>query len=73
MVRKKTDMLCSTFSPFYTTVINVVLWTLSLIPAVFTIWQIDDKKSASESPQHSDEIETEQGGYKEKKTTTANV
>ncbi|KAB5585028.1 hypothetical protein GE09DRAFT_1166021 [Coniochaeta sp. 2T2.1] len=33
----------SKFSPFYTTVINVVFWTLSLIPAAVTIWEAADE------------------------------
>lgn len=31
---------CSKFSPFYTTVINVVFWTVSLVPAAFTVWGV---------------------------------
>ncbi|KAK4450147.1 major facilitator superfamily domain-containing protein [Podospora aff. communis PSN243] len=34
----------SKFSPFYTTVINVVFWTVSLVPAFFTIWEVQDRK-----------------------------
>lgn len=34
----------SKFSPFYTTVINVVFWTVSLIPAAFAIWDVEDRR-----------------------------
>lgn len=37
-------MIASKFSPFYTTVINVVFWTLSLFPAVMSIWNIEGRK-----------------------------
>ena len=37
-------MRCSKFSPFYTTVINVTFWTVSLVPALVTIWEVQDKK-----------------------------
>lgn len=37
-------MFASKFSPFYTTVINVVFWTLSLFPAVMSIWKIEGRK-----------------------------
>ncbi|KAK1827019.1 major facilitator superfamily domain-containing protein [Podospora conica] len=33
----------SKFSPFYTTVINVVLWTVSLAPAAYAVWGVEDK------------------------------
>lgn len=36
-------MSSSKFSPFYTVVINVIFWTLSLIPAFFTIWKVEDR------------------------------
>lgn len=36
----------SRFSPFYTTVINLVLWSVSLVPAVITIWEVEDKATA---------------------------
>src|SRR5690606_13130864 len=46
---------CSKFSPFYTTVINVVFWTVSLVPAAFTVWGVqgvqthkDNRESGSE-------------------------
>ncbi|KXJ85552.1 major facilitator superfamily domain-containing protein [Microdochium bolleyi] len=44
----------SKFSPFYTTVINVVFWTVSLVPAAVSIWEIQGRKelapeSASDS------------------------
>jgi hypothetical protein len=31
------------FSPFYTTVINVVFWTLSLFPAFLTVWKVEGR------------------------------
>jgi len=37
----------SKFSPFYTTVINVVFWTLSLFPAIVTIWEVDERTPSS--------------------------
>lgn len=43
------SQMTSKFSPLYTTVINVVFWTLSLIPAAFTIWEVEDRKSYSDS------------------------
>jgi hypothetical protein len=46
----------SKFSPFYTTVINVVFWTLSLIPAAITIWEVEDRKMVGE--EHESEVET---------------
>lgn len=42
--------MCSKFSPFYTTVINVTFWTVSLVPALITIWEVQDKKTLAESP-----------------------
>jgi hypothetical protein len=45
----------SKFSPFYTTVINVVFWTLSLIPAVFTIWEVKERKTYPEDHDSSPE------------------
>ncbi|CAG9944844.1 unnamed protein product [Clonostachys rosea f. rosea IK726] len=39
----------SKFSPFYTTVINVIFWTLSLFPAAVTIWAVEDRKQYPES------------------------
>jgi hypothetical protein len=47
----------SKFSPFYTTVVNLVIWTLSIIPAVFAIWQVDDRRTAVERVEHSGEEE----------------
>lgn len=43
----------SKFSPFYTTVINVVFWTVSLVPALLTIWEVQDKKTAIETQEFS--------------------
>jgi len=37
-------VLASKFSPFYTTVINLLFWTLSLFPAVMSIWKIEGRK-----------------------------
>jgi hypothetical protein len=34
----------SKFSPFYTTVINMVFWAVSLVPAFITIWEVQDRK-----------------------------
>ena len=36
------SFLCSKFSPFYTTIINVVFWTVSLVPAAFAVWDVED-------------------------------
>ena len=38
----------SKFSPFYTTVINVVIWTVSLIPASYAIWEVQDRRRLDE-------------------------
>ncbi|KFH45339.1 Protein of unknown functionlike protein-like protein [Hapsidospora chrysogenum ATCC 11550] len=38
------------FSPFYTTVINVTFWTVSLVSVLVTIWEVQDKKILVESP-----------------------
>ena len=40
----------SKFSPLYTTVINVTFWTVSLVPALLTIWEVQDKKTLTENP-----------------------
>ncbi|KAK7968981.1 MFS general substrate transporter [Apiospora saccharicola] len=37
----------SRFSPFWTTVINVVFWTVSLVPAYFAIWEVQDRKTTT--------------------------
>jgi len=34
----------SKFSPFYTTVINLVFWTLSLVPAYISVWGVKDRR-----------------------------
>jgi hypothetical protein len=47
--------VCSKFSPFYTTIINVVFWTTSLIPALFTIWAVQDKKTFAQPELSSSE------------------
>ncbi|KAH6967399.1 hypothetical protein EDB82DRAFT_563204 [Fusarium venenatum] len=45
----------SKFSPFYTTVINVVFWTLSLFPAFVTIWKVEGRVDyENESSNHAD-------------------
>ncbi|KAK8050698.1 UNC93-like protein [Apiospora phragmitis] len=36
----------SRFSPFYTAVVNVVVWTLSFVPAFFAVWEVQDRKTA---------------------------
>lgn len=43
----------SKFSPFYTTVINVVLWTVSLVPAAFAVWGVEDKRVLEEKEEHA--------------------
>jgi uncharacterized membrane protein len=35
--------LSSKSSPFYATVINVVFWTVSVLPTVLTIWKIEGR------------------------------
>lgn len=42
----------SKFSPFYTTVINVVFWTVSLVPATVTVWGVEGV-GTHEDPQDS--------------------
>lgn len=42
--------LSSKFSPFYTTVINVVFWTISLFPAVLTIWKVEGHAEYENEP-----------------------
>ncbi|KAK3690306.1 major facilitator superfamily domain-containing protein [Podospora appendiculata] len=39
----------SKFSPFYTTVINLVFWTVALVPAAFTIWEVQERKEFASS------------------------
>jgi MFS family permease len=58
----------SKFSPFYTTVINVVFWTLSLIPAAVTIWEVQDRKHVEEDTTtlSSSDVEREQVHIPEK-------
>lgn len=41
--------MCSKFSPFYTTVINVVFWCVSLVPASFAVWDVHDVKTYEDS------------------------
>ena len=41
--------VCSKFSPFYTTVINVVFWTVSIVPAAFTVWGVQGVRTSEES------------------------
>jgi hypothetical protein len=60
----------SRFSPFYTTVINVVFWTLSLIPAVFTIWGVEDKATAVASTESDTDVAP---GAEEKHSPDVNV
>ena len=36
-----TFLVRSKFSPFYTTIINVVFWTVSLVPAAFPVWDVE--------------------------------
>lgn len=48
----------SKFNLFHTTVINVVFWTVSLVPAFYTIWEVQDRKTAgSESEVDSRPVE----------------
>ncbi|KAK0619693.1 hypothetical protein B0T14DRAFT_566518 [Immersiella caudata] len=49
----------SKFSPFYTTLINVVFWTVSLVPDVSTIWDVEDRKVVEEK-QVSGETESDE-------------
>ena len=58
---------CSKFSPFYTTVINVVFWTVSLVPATFTVWGVEGVKTY-EDPQDSgvEEVTVEPAGDEKK-------
>lgn len=66
--------MTSRFSPFYTTVINVVFWTLSLIPAVFTIWGVEDKATAVASTPERIESDTDVApGADEKHSPAVNV
>ena len=56
----------SKFSPLYTVVINVVFWTVSLVPAAYTIFQIDDRKLVEDVHVHDGEVDpTKEGGTKE--------
>ncbi|KAL8297914.1 hypothetical protein RB597_007089 [Gaeumannomyces tritici] len=36
----------SKFNLFHTTIINVVFWTVSLVPAFYAIWEVQDRKRA---------------------------
>ncbi|KAI9899484.1 hypothetical protein N3K66_005945 [Trichothecium roseum] len=38
----------SKFSPYYTAVIDVTIWCVALIPAVFTIWEIEEKSEVAQ-------------------------
>lgn len=49
-MREKVNDLSSKFSPFYTTVINVVFWTISLFPAVLTIWKVEGHADYENEP-----------------------
>lgn len=39
----------SKFPLFQTTIINVVFWTVSLVPALITVWEVQDRKIATEA------------------------
>lgn len=47
--------MCSKFSPLYTTVINVVFWTVSLVPAAFTVWGVEGVKTHEDSQESAGE------------------
>jgi hypothetical protein len=49
-VGERVNDLSSKFSPFYTTVINVVFWTISLFPAVLTIWKVEGHADYENEP-----------------------
>ena len=51
----------SKFSLFHTTIINVVFWTVSLVPAVFTVLEVQDRKIATEAEHDSSSEETPAG------------
>ncbi|SPN98638.1 related to DUF895 domain membrane protein [Cephalotrichum gorgonifer] len=57
----------SKFSPFYTTVINLVFWTVSLIPAVFSIWAVEDKRTLVEGQDSASEDAVVEALAEEKK------
>jgi hypothetical protein len=62
----------SRFSPFNTTIINVVFWTLSLIPALFPIWAVQDKKTFAEADvASSEDVGTGEGSADEKQDASA--
>ena len=46
---KANGLVRSKFSPFYTTVINVVFWTASLVPASFAVWDVQQVKTYEDS------------------------
>ncbi|KAK8035842.1 major facilitator superfamily domain-containing protein [Apiospora marii] len=49
----------SRFSPFWTAVINVVFWTVSLVPAYFTVWDVQDRKMTATTTPFSDGVSDE--------------
>ncbi|RSL43056.1 hypothetical protein CEP54_015236 [Fusarium duplospermum] len=63
----------SKFSPFYTTVINVVFWTASLFPALLTIWKVEDRVSYESEADGLPENATEKGDGIEEPVNKATV
>lgn len=53
--------------------INVVIWTTSLIPAVFTIWNVEDKATAVGSTPDVVESDVDTAHQDEKHTPAVNV
>jgi hypothetical protein len=54
-------------------VINVVFWTLSIIPAVFAIWQVEDKATAVAEPAPSVESDADAPREDEKQAAAVNA
>ncbi|KAK8055598.1 MFS general substrate transporter [Apiospora rasikravindrae] len=55
----------SRFSPFYTAVINVVFWTLSLVPACISVWEVQGRKTMAISDVDGETTEVGAGPVKE--------
>lgn len=65
--------MCSKFSPLYTAVINVVFWTVSVVPAAFTVWGVQGVKTHEATPAPSSEDETGAPVKGEKESETPQV
>lgn len=64
----------SKFSPLYTVVINVVLWTVSLVPATITIWEIQGRRIHPDSEQSAtEELPVDLSGDEKEKTSVGPV